>query len=41
MLVGGGEPSVVEGTALDTPRLLELRSVLAHESFLFLRYAAG
>jgi riboflavin biosynthesis pyrimidine reductase len=41
MLVGGGEPSVVEGTAFEAPRQLELRSVLAHESFLFLRYALG
>jgi len=41
MLVGGGEPSVVEGTAFEAPRSLELRSALAHESFLFLRYAVG
>ena len=39
MLVGGGEPSVVEGTAFEQPRRLELLSVLEHESFLFLRYA--
>ena len=41
MLVGGGEPSVVEGTAFEAPRRLELRSVLMHESFLFLRYGIG
>lgn len=39
MLVGGGEPSVVEGTAFEHPRGMELRSLLRHESFLFLRYA--
>ena len=38
MLVGGGEPSVVEGTALDQPLELELVSVLEEESFLYLRY---
>ena len=36
---GGGEPSVVEGTAFEQPRRLELVSVLEHESFLYLRYA--
>ena len=41
MLVGGGEPSVVEGTAFERPRALELLSVLEHESFLYLRYAIG
>jgi 5-amino-6-(5-phosphoribosylamino)uracil reductase len=41
LLVGGGEPSVVEGTALVQPLSLELLSVLSHESFLFLRYAFG
>ncbi len=40
-LVGGGEPSVVEGTALDTPRRLRLISALYDDSFLFLRYALG
>ena len=39
MLIGGGEPSVVEGIALERPRQLELLSVLEHERFLFLRYA--
>ena len=39
MLVGGGEPAVVEGIAFEQPQRMELRSVLAHESFLFLRYA--
>jgi len=39
MLVGGGEPSVVEGTAFGQPRRLQLVSVFEHESFLFLRYA--
>ena len=41
MLVGGGEPSVVEGTAFEQPRELQLVSVLEHESFLYLRYALG
>jgi riboflavin biosynthesis pyrimidine reductase len=41
MLVGGGEPSVVEGTAFDRPLGLALQSVLAHESYLYLRYAIG
>jgi riboflavin biosynthesis pyrimidine reductase len=39
MLVGGGEPAVVEGVAFEQPRRLEVLSVLAHESYLFLRYA--
>ena len=39
MLVGGGEPSVVEGIALEQPRRMGLISALEHESFLFLRYA--
>jgi len=38
LLVGGGEPSVVEGTAFELPLGMELRSLLRHESFLFLRY---
>jgi len=41
MLAGGGEPSVVEGTAFERPRTLGLVSALEHESFLFLRYATG
>jgi riboflavin biosynthesis pyrimidine reductase len=41
MLVGGGEPSVVEGTAFELPRRLDLLSVLEHESFLYLRYRIG
>ncbi len=41
MLVGGGEPSVVEGLAFERPRGLELVSLLEHESFLYLRYAIG
>jgi riboflavin biosynthesis pyrimidine reductase len=41
MLVGGGEPSVVEGTAFELPRRLDLLSVLEHESFLYLRYTIG
>ena len=40
-LVGGGEPSVVEGTALERPSALRLLSVLEHESYLYLRYAVG
>jgi len=39
LLVGGGEPSLVEGSAFERSPPLELLSVLAHESFLFLRYA--
>lgn len=39
LLVGGGEPSVVEGTALPRPRRGKLVSVLESESFLYLRYA--
>jgi riboflavin biosynthesis pyrimidine reductase len=38
LLVGGDEPSLLEGTALDPPRALELVSVLEEESYLFLRY---
>ena len=41
MLVGGGEPSLVEGTAFERPHTLDLLSVLMHESFLYLRYAVG
>ena len=41
MLVGGGEPSVVEGTALEEPLRLALVSVLEAESFLYLRYRIG
>jgi riboflavin-specific deaminase-like protein len=39
LLVGGGEPSVVEGTAFERPRGMQLQSVLSHESYLYLRYA--
>jgi len=38
LLVGGGEPSVVEGTALARPLPLRIVSVLESESFLYLRY---
>lgn len=38
LLVGGGEPSVVEGTALERPLPLRVVSVLESESFLYLRY---
>jgi riboflavin-specific deaminase-like protein len=41
MLVGGGEPTVVEGATFELPRRLDLLSVLEHESFLYLRYAIG
>ena len=41
MLVGGGEPSVVEGTAFAQPRRLNLLSALEHENFLYLRYVVG
>ncbi len=41
MLVGGGEPAVVEGVALGQPRRMGLLSVLEHESYLYLRYALG
>jgi riboflavin biosynthesis pyrimidine reductase len=40
-LVGGGEPSILEGAAYTRPSGLELRSVLEHESYLYLRYAIG
>ena len=39
MLVGGGEPAVVEGVAFEQPRRLEVLSVLEEQSYLFLRYA--
>lgn len=39
LLVGGGEPSVVEGTALPRPVRGKLVSVLEGESFLYLRYS--
>lgn len=38
-LVGGGEPSVVEGTAFERPLGLEIVSALRHESFMYLRYS--
>ena len=41
MLVGEGEPSVVEGTALDVPLRMGLISVLEGESYLYLRYRVG
>jgi riboflavin biosynthesis pyrimidine reductase len=37
LLVGGDEPSLLEGTALDPPRRLALVSVLEEEGYLFLR----
>ncbi len=40
-LVGGGEPSVVEGIAFGRPLALELLSALRHESFLYLRYSVS
>ena len=39
LLVGGGEPSVVEGTSLAAPAQGRLLSVLQSESFLYLRYS--
>jgi len=39
LLVGGGEPSVVEGTSLARPLPGKLLSVLESESFLYLRYS--
>jgi riboflavin biosynthesis pyrimidine reductase len=41
MLVGGGEPSVVEGTAFVQPVDLDLLSVLEHDRYLYLRYRVG
>jgi riboflavin-specific deaminase-like protein len=38
LLVGGGEPSVVEGTSLARPLRGRLLSVLESEGFLYLRY---
>jgi riboflavin biosynthesis pyrimidine reductase len=37
LLVGGDEPSLLEGSALTRPLRLELLSVLAEESYLYLR----
>lgn len=39
LLVGGGEPSLVEGTALERPLGLRLLALLEGESFLYARYA--
>ena len=36
--MGGDEPSLLEGSALDRPLHLALVSVLEEESFLYLRY---
>jgi riboflavin biosynthesis pyrimidine reductase len=38
MLVGSDEPTLLQGTALERPRRLELVSMLEDESFLYLRY---
>jgi len=38
LLVGGDEPSLLEGTSLGRPQPLRLVSVLEGESFLYLRY---
>jgi len=38
LLVGGDEPSLLEGSALDQPLKMALVSVLEEESFLYLRY---
>jgi riboflavin biosynthesis pyrimidine reductase len=38
LLVGGDEPSLLEGSALDQPLKVALVSVLEEESFLYLRY---
>jgi riboflavin biosynthesis pyrimidine reductase len=38
LLVGGDEPSLLEGSALDQPLKMALDSVLEEESFLYLRY---
>ena len=38
LLVGGDEPSMLEGSALDRPLKLALVSLLEEESFLYLRY---
>jgi riboflavin biosynthesis pyrimidine reductase len=38
LLVGGDEPSLLEGSALDRPLKLALLSVLEEENFLYLRY---
>ena len=40
-LVGGGEPSLLEGTALRQPLPLSLESLLEDESYLYLRYRIG
>jgi hypothetical protein len=36
--VGGAEPSLLEGSALDQPLKLAIVSVLEEESYLYLRY---
>ncbi len=39
VLAGAVAPSVVEGTAFERAQRLDLRSVLTHDGFLFVRYA--
>jgi riboflavin biosynthesis pyrimidine reductase len=39
LLVGGDEPSLLEGTALERPLPLRLVSLMEEEGFLYLRYA--
>jgi riboflavin biosynthesis pyrimidine reductase len=41
LLVGGDEPSLLEGTSLERPPPLGLISLLEEESYLYLRYRGG
>ena len=41
LLVGGDEPSLLEGSALEQPLGLRLISLLEEESYLYLRYELG
>jgi riboflavin biosynthesis pyrimidine reductase len=37
----GGEPTILEGAPLGSPLDLRLKSLMSHESYLFLRYEVG
>jgi riboflavin biosynthesis pyrimidine reductase len=41
LLVGGDEPSLLEGSALERPLSLELLSLLEEHGYLYLRYRMG
>lgn len=40
-LAGSGEPTILEGAPLGSPLDLGLKSLMRHESYLFLRYEVG